>query len=62
MGINLADHKIYVENVKMEMVPYSIAMKALEEVTNPTTEKYFLELETAMNELKNSLNSIKIDD
>ena len=62
MGINLADHKIYVENVKMEMVPYSIAMKALEEVTNPTTEKYFLDFEKAMEELRNSINDIKLDD
>jgi|TARA_R110000744_G_scaffold338196_3_gene443405 hypothetical protein len=62
MGIKLEDHKMYVDSAKMNMVPYSVAIRALEEATNTSTEKYLLELETAMNELKNSLNSIKIDD
>ena len=50
MGIKLEDHKMYVDSAKMNMVPYSVAIRALEEATNTSTEKYLLELETAMNE------------
>lgn len=62
MAINLDDHKIYVESHKMDMVPYTVAIQALQEATDLDTEKYAIELENAMNDLRNSLNSINLDD
>ena len=60
--VNLEDHKIYVESHKMEMVPYSIAIQAINQAANPDTDEYLEELEKAMEELRNSLNNIKLDD
>lgn len=60
--INLEDHRIYVESHKMEMIPYSIAIQAVNQAANPDTDKYLEELEKAMEELRNSLNNIKLDD
>lgn len=60
--INLEDHKIYVESHKMEMIPYSIAIQAVNQAANPDTDEYLEELEKAMEELRNSLNNIKLDD
>jgi hypothetical protein len=60
--INLEDHKVYVESHKMEMVPYSVAIQAVKQATNPDTDKYVEEVETVLNELRNSLNNIKLDD
>ena len=62
MAINLEDHKIYVESHKMDMVPYTVAMQALQEAVNLDTQKYAEELENVMVELRNSLNSINLDD
>ena len=60
--INLEDYKVYVESHKMEMVPYSIAIQAVNQAANPNTVNYLEELEKAMKELRNSLNNIKLDD
>ena len=60
--INLDEHKIYVESHKMDMVPYTVAVQALQEASNLDTEKYAIELENAMVELRNSLNNINLDD
>lgn len=60
--INLEDYKIYVDSHKMEMVPYSIAIQAVKQATDPDTDKYIKEVENALNELRNSLNNIKLDD
>jgi hypothetical protein len=60
--VNLEDHKIYVESHKMEMIPYSIAIQAVNQAANPDTDEYLEELEKAMEELRNSLNNIKLDD
>ena len=60
--INLEEHKKYVESHKMDMVPYSIAMQALEEVANVSTVEYEKDLELAMNELKETLNNLNLDD
>lgn len=62
MAINLDDHKIYIESHKMDMVPYTVAIQALQEATDVDTEKYATELENAMAELRNSLNNINLDD
>ncbi len=62
MPIKLEDHKTYVDSLKMEMVPYSIAVQAVQEATDIDTEKYAIELENAMAELRNSLNNINLDD
>lgn len=62
MAINLEDHKVYVDSHKMEMVPYSIAVQAMQEAIDIDTEKYAKDLEKAMAELRNSLNNIKLDE
>ena len=62
MAINLGKHKVYVDSLKMDMVPYTIAVQALQEAADVDTEKYAIELENAMTELRNSLNNIKLDD
>ena len=70
--INLYDHKIFIEDYKMEMVPLSVALQAVAEATSnsmPTAgpnnldiEKYVDELESVMNELQNSVKNLKLDD
>lgn len=62
MPIKLEDYKTYVDSHKMEMVPYSIAVQAVQEAADIDTEKYAQDLEAAMAELRNSLNNIKLDD
>jgi len=62
MPIKLEDYKTYVDSHKMEMVPYSIAVQAVQEAADIDTEKYAIELENAMAELRNSLNNINLDD
>ena len=62
MAIKLEDYKSYVDSHKMEMVPYSIAVQAVQEAADIDTEKYAEDLEAAMAELRNSLNNINLDD
>jgi len=60
--IDLNKHKVYVDSHKMEMVPLSIAIKAVKEASTPEVENYAEEFEKAMAELRNSINNIKLDD
>jgi hypothetical protein len=60
--IDLTKHKVYVDSHKMEMVPLSIAIKAVKEASTPEVENYAEEFEKAMAELRNSINNIKLDD
>jgi len=53
--IKLEEHKVYVNSHKMEMVPYSIAVQALKEVSNVETERYLKELEDATSKLHEAL-------
>ena len=46
--INLKEHIIFVESLNMEVVPYSVAKAALEEVSNPKTDKYFNKLDNVI--------------
>ena len=62
MAIKLEEHKVYVDSHKMEMVPLTVAIEAVNQALNPDIEKYTEELENAMEELRNSLNNINIDD
>lgn len=62
MAINLDEHKVYVENLKMNMVPYSIAIQAIKEASSIDAEKYAKDLEHAMTELHRALNNVKLDD
>ena len=62
MPINIDKHKVYVDNLKMDMIPYTIAVQAIQEAADIDTEKYAVDLENAMTELRNSLNNIKLDD
>ena len=61
--INLEEHKVFVESHKMEMVPYTIAKKALADLSAElNSDKYLQELNLAMQDLRSSLNNIKIND
>jgi len=62
MAIDLEKHKVYVDSLKMDMVPYSIAVQAVQEVNDIDAEKYAQELDNALKELQNSLNNLKLDD
>lgn len=62
MAINLEEHKVFIDKLKIEMVPYSIALKAVEQAANLDTEQYAKDLENAMTELNKALNNIKLDD
>jgi len=55
--VNLEEHKIYVDSLKMEVVPLSVANQALEEAVRGTETK----LDEALNLIKNSLYNIDID-
>ena len=61
MLINIEAHKVYVDSLKMEMVPYSIVLQALNEVNDIDTEKYTKELDSALAEFHKALKSIKVD-
>lgn len=56
--INLEEHKVYVESHKMEMVPYSVAVEALQQAIGSTEHK----LDEALDLIKNSLYNIDLDD
>ena len=60
--INLEEHKIYVESLNMEVVPYSVAKTAVSEAADYDTGKYFKELDKAVNELQISLQNINLND
>jgi len=62
MPVNLDEHKVYVDSHKMEMVPLSVALKAIKEASSPDVEKYSKDFENAIIELRNSINDIKLDD
>lgn len=60
MAIKLEEHKVYVESHKMEMVPYSIAIQALDEKISEELDTYTKEIEKTMEELRKSISDIKI--
>jgi len=63
MAINLEEHKVYIESLKMDMVPFTIAVQAINELSlNLSSSGYLEELNKAMEDLRTSLNNIKIDE
>ena len=56
--INLEEHKIYVDSLKMDMVPYSVAVEALEQALESTEGK----LDEALQLIKTSLYNIDLND
>jgi|TARA_R110000822_G_scaffold214820_2_gene349778 hypothetical protein len=62
MPIDLEKHKVYVEHLKMEMVPYSVVQQVLVEVQNSYTQGYYDKLDEALNTLQQSVSNIKLDD
>jgi hypothetical protein len=60
--INLEEHKIFVESLNMEVVPYSIAIQALEELANNSNMEYENQLDEAIQELQNSINNLNLND
>ena len=53
MPINLKDHAVFIERLQMDMVPLSVAEKALEEVAQSTTD-----ISSAMSLIQRSLSEI----
>jgi|TARA_B100000282_G_C31491012_1_gene380284 hypothetical protein len=56
--INLEEHKIYIESHKMDMVPLSVAVQAVQEAVTKETEH---KLDEALGLIKKSLYNIDID-
>ena len=56
--INLDEHKIYVESHKMDMVPYSVAMQAIQQAALGNSEE---KLDEALGLIKKSLYNIDLD-
>jgi hypothetical protein len=52
--INLEEHKVYIDSLKMEMVPLSIAQDAI----NKLVEHYEDRLDASLAEITNSLTQI----
>jgi hypothetical protein len=65
--INLEEHKVYVDSLKMDMVPYSIAISALQEAykdatikkLNDTIDQAFQTLEGTVSSLNSTIDAIK---
>jgi predicted small secreted protein len=56
MAINLDEHKVYVESHKMEMVPLSIAIAAIEQASN--LQAYQAKLDEAMKMMNDAFKDI----
>ena len=56
MAINLEDHKVYVESHKMDMVPLSIAITAIEQASN--LQAYQAKLDEAMKMMNDAFKDI----
>lgn len=59
--INIEEHKVYVDSLKMEMIPYSIAVQAIKQAGSVEIEKYMRDLEHATSELHKALNQLGND-
>ena len=59
--INLEEHKVYIESHKMEMVPLSIAIQALEELSEKL-ENYNEQLIIAMENVRESVDNLDFND
>lgn len=57
--INLEDHKVYVDALKMDMVPLSVAIRALKEVMDLTRD-YEREVEEALSKLEDTVNNLNL--
>jgi hypothetical protein len=62
MAIDLEKHKVYVDSLKMDMVPYSIAVQAVQEIQGSYTDDYLNKLEEALAQLQTSVNNVKFND
>lgn len=62
MGVNLEEHKVFIESENMEMVPYEIAVKAITDILEEhQMEDSLKELEESIKELKKTLGGTNID-
>lgn len=57
--IDLQHHKVYIEDLKTEMVPYSVAVKAVEQMAELQAKEYMEDLEYAMKDLHKTINQIQ---
>lgn len=58
--INLEEHKVFVESLQMDMVPFSVAEKALQEVSKAVDvklEQAMALIEQSFTQLNNTLDS-----
>ena len=60
MRTNIEEHKVWIDSVGMEMVPYVIVMQALREVAEDV-EEYEIKLELATKRIENIINTIQED-
>ena len=59
MAINLDEHKVYVDSHKMDMVPYTVAVKAIEEIAQAIgTELMEAQLNKAINALEDAFSNL----
>ena len=57
--INLDEHKVYVDDLKMEMVPYTVAIKAITEAyENATVGQIEKTLSTTLDTLSSAFDKI----
>lgn len=58
MPINLKEHAVFIERLQMDMVPLSIAEKAVQEVLedNPKLDEAIEMINRAMTDLNNTLS------
>ena len=56
--INLDQHRVHVESLKLDMVPYSVAKQAVEEAYNNAKQ-----VENSLNDIKKAFNKLNsLDD
>jgi hypothetical protein len=65
MAIKLTEHAVYIDTLKTDMVPLSIAIKAVEEAaahTEPKLDEAMDLIKQALSEMNNTVNDALKDD
>jgi len=65
MAINLTEHAVYIDTLKTDMVPLSVALRAVAEATahtEPKIDEAMNLIKQALSEINNSVNDALTDD
>ena len=65
MAINLTEHVVYIDTLKTDMVPLSVALRAVEEASiqaEPKIDEAMDLIKQALSEMNNSVNDALKDD